>query len=574
MVEQGVSGDDPPGAGGAFGAPGKSAATASPDRRPPRGKQVHGDLFDQLDEGFCVVKVLFDDSGRAVDYRFVEHNAAFARLTGLGQVAGRRIRELAPDAEELWLDTLGRVARTGTTERYELRAQQLRHWYDVLAFRVGAAASHCVGLIFSDISQRKSTEAELRESERRYQALAAERASLLEAERAARIESDRAMRAKDEVLATLSHELRTPLSSIVTWARLLQKQFITDPDMLSKGLTVIGDNAMSLGRLISDLLDTSRMVCGKFELDEEVFDLHELIGSVCSTLRPAAETKGIHFGCDLQGESPRILADAGRLRQVILNLLSNAIKFTPEGGSIRIGSRRADGQFLIDVLDTGEGIERDFLPHLFHRFAQAGGARDRRRGGLGLGLSIARQIVEMHGGTIHAHSEGPGAGSLFTVVLPGQLAERASPLPGAVHEQGVAIDALRGIRVLAVEDQPDMHELLRRILADHAAQVTVVDNADQALALLRNGPGATAFDVLVSDIGLPALDGNQFIRIVRQDLRLDATQLPAVAVSAYARQEDRQRALDAGFQAYMTKPYDVAALIGLLRDFKARKPGD
>lgn len=527
-------------------------------------------LFAALDEGFCIIEVLFDADDAAVDYFFIEHNAAFERLSGLSDVVGRRIRELAPRHEQAWFDAFGRVALTGVPERFELRADAMRHWYDVYAFRVDAPRLHRVAVIFNDISERKLTEASLRESEGHYRTLAADRETMLEAERSARMEIDRAIRARDETMATLSHELRTPLSSIVTWARLLQKQFLRDEAMLQKGLAVIGDNAIALGRLISDLLDSSRINSGKFELSEEVFDLHALIESVCATVRPVAGSKEVELQMQLDGRAEQILADAARLRQVLLNLLSNSIKFTPAKGSIHVSCRRADGQFFIAVRDDGEGIDRMFLPQLFRRFSQADTVRDRRRGGLGLGLSIAREIIEQHGGTIHAHSAGPGLGSCFTVVLPGELADRAARIPGPPGDGYFAPHVLAGLRVLAVEDQPDMHELLRRVLADHGAQVTVVDKADEALRLLGDSPESPGFDVLVSDIGLPVLDGNALLRKVRQELHLDAMRLPAVAVSGYARQEDRQRALDAGFQAYVTKPYDVATLVALLRDLRGR----
>ncbi len=561
MVGTSTSGDDPPDVT-------PSAGAVPPVTAPPPIEETYRQLFAALDEGFCIIEVIFDADQKVVDYRFLENNAAFERLSGLRDVVGRHVREFAPEHEQGWFDTFGRVALTGIAERYELRADAMRHWYDAYAFRVGAPEQHRVAIVFNDISERKSTEAALRDSEQRFRALATDRAQLLEAERTARIEADRAMRAKDEILATLSHELRTPLASIVTWSRLLQTQFVQDEEMLRKGLSVIGDNAMALGRLISDLLDTSRMVAGKFELDHEVLDLQALISSVCSTLRPAAESKGVALECRMEGEIPQILADGPRLRQVVLNLLSNSIKFTQSGGRIGVSCRRADGQFLIEVEDNGDGIDTAFLPLIFHRFAQANGVRDRRRGGLGLGLSIAREIIERHGGTIHAHSVGPGTGSCFTVVLPGQLADRAARATGAFLGVSPPVEALAGLRVLAIEDQADMRELLRRILADHRAQVTMADDAAAALALLRAGGAAPPFDVLVSDIGLPAMDGNAFIRVVREELRLDAARLPAVAVSAYARQADRERALQAGYQAYVTKPYDVGALIALLRQLR------
>jgi signal transduction histidine kinase/ActR/RegA family two-component response regulator len=523
-------------------------------------------LFDSIDEGFCIIEVLFDAGEHAVDYRFIECNAAFARKTGLKDAIGRRMRELAPAHEQHWFDVYGHVATTGESKRFELPAEALGHWYEVYAFRIGDPVERRVAVIFDDISKRVRNEAALRDSERRYRALAAEREKLLEAERVARMEADRAMRAKDEFLATLSHELRTPLSNIVTWSRLLQAQFVGNTEMLRRGLTIISDNALAQGRLISSLLDTSRIVSGKFELEPEPLDLHELLGSIHASMRPAAESKGVALSRMFEGTAAPLFADGARLRQVIENLLANAIKFTPAGGRVELSCRRVEGRFHICVEDSGEGIDAELLPQIFDRFRQADTSRTRVHGGLGLGLSIARQIVEMHGGSIQAHSDGLGKGARFTVIVPMQPEDDSAP-PTATAEvtPHPAHDALDGVRILAIEDQPDMRDLLKRILEDHKARVTVVDTASEALTLLRHGPDDQSFDVLISDIGLPALDGNQLIRIVRQDLCLDATRLPAIAVTAYARFEDRQRALEAGFQEHMTKPYSVAALVALVR---------
>jgi signal transduction histidine kinase/CheY-like chemotaxis protein len=530
-------------------------------------------LLDSIGAGFCIIEVLFDAAQRPVDFRYVETNTAFERNTGLHDAAGRRARELTPQLEQDWFDVYGAIALQGEATRFELPAEALGHWYEVHAFRVGHPEQRRVAMVYVDITARVVSEGALRDSERRLRTLAADSARLLEAERVARSEADHAMRAKDDFLATLSHELRTPLSNIVSWSRLLQTQFAKDEAMLRKGLAIISDNALAQGRLLSSLLDISRIVSGKFELELAPLDLNDLLTSVHASMVPAAESRGVSLTWEPAAQGARLLADGARLRQVVENLLSNAIKFTPAGGTVALCCRAGAEGCEMEVRDTGEGIDPAMRPHIFDRFRQADSARSRGHGGLGLGLSIARQIVEMHGGSIAAHSEGRGHGARFTVTLPARQAGTVAPVSRDDEPSAASLHALEGVRVLAVEDQPDMRDLLKRILEDHKARVTVADSAAEALALLRQAPAEQCFDVLISDIGLPTLDGNQFIRIVRHDLQLDPRRLPAVAVTAYAREEDRQRALAAGYQEHVTKPYSVSTLIALIQGLAGRRSG-
>jgi PAS domain S-box-containing protein len=426
-----------------------------------------------------------------------------------------------------------------------------------------------------DIHDRKIAEEALRDSEQRFRELAAERERLLEAERAVRAEADRAGRAKDEFLATLSHELRTPLSNVVSWARLMQLKLGGNDELLVRGLNVIIDNALAQSQLISDLLDTSRITSGKLELEFEQVDLAEVIESVVTAQKPAADSKGLAITCEYQSGCS-ILADSTRVRQVIWNLLSNAIKFTPEGGRVRLSTHRYGERCSIRIEDSGEGIDDGFLPFLFDRFRQADTSKARRHGGLGLGLSIVKQIMELHGGRIRAHSDGRGHGSTFTAEFPEKPAEALvgsqQPVEGA-SKRAEPENTLRGIRILAVEDQPEMREYLKRTFEDQEALVTTTTNAIHALERLRDGSGNLLFDVLVSDIGLPGMDGYEFMRVIRDELGLLPDRLPAVAVTAYARQEDRDHALEAGYQAHLAKPYSAPTLIALVQQLRARAGG-
>ena len=402
----------------------------------------------------------------------------------------------------------------------------------------------------------------------------AAREALLDSERAARADAERANRLKDEFLASLSHELRTPLSVIVSWGRVLERNFGAHNEQLRHGLSIITENALAQAQLICDLLDMSRIVSGKMSIDPHPTELTTLVAKAVSAHRPAAEAKSISIELRQPAEAPTVLADATRLTQVFWNLLSNAIKFTPEGGEVSIETVASPPDHLAVIIrDNGEGIPQDFLPHIFDRFRQADGSVSRRHGGLGIGLAIVRQLVELHGGEIEAHSEGPGRGASFTVRLPVRridgVASAADPLAVWGEEESVASDALAGLRVLAVEDQPQMLEIVRRTLEEHGAHVTAVGSGIEALEQLRAG-GCSRFDILVSDIGMPQVDGYALIQTVRTQLALSETELPAVAVTAFARPEDRTRLTQAGFQAHLTKPYQVVQLVATVRRLARR----
>jgi signal transduction histidine kinase len=400
-----------------------------------------------------------------------------------------------------------------------------------------------------------------------------EREQLLSAERAARSEAEAATHIKDEFLATLSHELRTPLSVVVSWSRILQHRYGAADEQLAKGLGLIVKNGLAQSQLISDLLDMSRIASGKIVLETQPVDLNELVVEVANSQRPAAEARGLALHAEPLTQPALVMGDATRLQQVLWNLLTNAIKFTSAGGAVNVRLARVEDRFEVTVSDTGEGISADFLPQLFTRFRQAEGGASRRHGGLGLGLAIVRQLVELHGGEVTARSAGKGQGATFsfwlaaigTTTLESLEATGTYSLPEHLEP-----NLLSGLAVLAVEDQPDMLEYLRRVLEEQGARVLAASSGAQALELLERGRGSDEVDVLVTDISMPGMDGYELIRNVREALKVGPAELPAVAVTAFAREEDRARALRAGFQAHIAKPYHVAHLVSLI---KRLRPG-
>jgi PAS domain S-box-containing protein len=397
-------------------------------------------------------------------------------------------------------------------------------------------------------------------------ALAIDRVRLHEAERVAQREAEAANQAKDAFLATVSHELRQPLNAILGWSRIVRAG-THDEAALMQALEVIERNAKLQEGLIADLLDVSRIVTGRLRLDIQPVDLRAVIGTGLDVVRPAASARGIHLETALDPSASLVSGDADRLQQVLWNLLSNAVKFTPKGGRIEVRLQRVDSQAELAVSDTGEGISAELLPHLFERFRQADRPGGRAREGLGLGLSIVRHLVELHGGTVRADSAGPGRGATFTVRLPlmavqvpvGGLRPMGSDLERG-WASGAPPPVLRGSRVLVVDDEADAREMLRTVLETSGAIVTLAGSAEEALEMLER----VRADVLVSDIAMPGEDGHTLIRKVRAWPPERGGTIPAVAVTAHARAEDRTRALVAGFQLHVPKPVDAAELVAVV----------
>jgi signal transduction histidine kinase/ActR/RegA family two-component response regulator len=382
-----------------------------------------------------------------------------------------------------------------------------------------------------------------------------ERAQLLAREQAARTEAERANRLKDEFLATVSHELRTPLAAVLGWAQLLQTASL-DESTRERAIRVIEHNSKIQAKLIEDMLDVSRVVSGKLLLDLHPVQLPAIIDAAIETIRPAAESKSIRIEKAIDHAAGAVHGDSQRLQQVVWNLLSNAVKFTPEGGCVEVRLARRGSQVEIRVSDTGEGIPVEFLPHVFDAFRQADGSSSRKHGGLGLGLAIVRHVLDLHRGTVHVHSDGPGTGATFTIRLP-RLASDLSHEESAPESLRDTVPALSRLRVLVVEDDADTRHFLKVLLESHGAGVSAVASAKEALDLLV----LSRPDVILCDIGLPGECGHALLRQVRALGAEKGGDIPAVALTADARPEDRQQALAAGYQMHLSKPIDPSLLI-------------
>jgi CheY-like chemotaxis protein len=383
--------------------------------------------------------------------------------------------------------------------------------------------------------------------------------------------AEEANRLKDEFLAVLSHELRTPLNAILGWARMLRAGTLSDADV-PRALETIERNAHAQAQLIEDLLDVSRIVSGKLRLDMRPVDIGEVIEEAVDTVRPTADARGVTLTVVINHVGP-VSGDAHRLRQVIWNLLSNSIKFTPQGGRIDLRVDQAASMVRIMVSDSGQGIDPEFLPHVFDRFRQASSTPGQtRRKGLGLGLAIVRHLVEAHAGTVSAESDGIGKGATFTVEIPvmvGRTVLSTEPPHGYSPSTLEANLSLAGIRVLVVDDDPDARDMLKVALEQYGATVRVATSAEEALAdVALEYP-----DVLVSDIEMPDMNGYELVRHLRRSDNQALRRLPAVALTAYARTEDRVKALLAGFQTHVPKPVEPAELVTVIASLAQRTMG-
>jgi PAS domain S-box-containing protein len=493
-----------------------------------------------------------------LQHRFTYANENLLKMWGFTreQAIGRTFLELGyePWHAALHCREVDQVAATGLPLRGEVPFSGTfgRRIYDYIFVPVFGADGtvEAVAGTTRDVTDHKHAEEE--------------REALLASERSARAEAERASRVKEDFLATLSHELRTPLSAILGWTQILLRKPPTR-ETLEQGLTVIDRNARMQAQLIADLLDMSRIISGKMQMDVQRVELPVIIEAAMESVRPAAEARGVTLQSELVPVAESVHGDPTRLQQVVWNLLSNAVKFTPRDGSVTLSLTRVDSRIAIAVRDTGKGIRADFLPHVFERFRQADSSAAREYAGLGLGLAIVKQLVELHGGSVQAVSAGEGLGSTFTVFLPVSAVRSAASLElgrandatarRALAAASASCDAplLAGVRVLVVDDEPDARDLVRRVLEDCQAEVIVASSADTALAAaVREHP-----DVIVSDIGLPGIDGYAFMRALRRS----GNRVPAAALTAFARSEDRTRALQAGFQTHIVKPVEPAELI-------------
>jgi PAS domain S-box-containing protein len=506
-------------------------------------------------------------ASKTLDGIVTSWNRAAERLFGFTsqEMVGQSIlRIIPPELHSEEEQILAELRRGRRIERYEterLHKDGRRLHISLTISPIRDASGTIVGAakLAHDITELRERQAQLKQS-------AADRDLLLQSERAARAEAERLGRLKDEFLATLSHELRTPLNAIQGWAQILRHHNVSPQDF-QRGLEAIDRNVHAQTQIVNDLLDMSRIISGQALLEVRPMNLQEVIQAALDSVRPSAESKGIRIQTLLDSGLGPVRGDPHRLQQVLWNLLANAIKFTPKSGRVTLALERVDSHAEITVDDNGIGIEPEFLPFVFDRFRQADAGIGRRYGGLGLGLSIVKSLVELHGGSVRVRSPGRDRGSTFTVALPiyhvrveesDRMRSRSDPL------QTIELPRLDHTRVLVVDDDLEGCAIMARIVEARGADVRCIASGQEGLELLSREP----FDILLSDIGMPDMDGYDFIQRVRHLPRAEAGSIPAIAITAYARPEDRQRTLLAGYQIHLSKPIDAQELIAAIATFK------
>ncbi len=505
--------------------------------------------------------------------RIIFTSRAIEKLTGLTPAETCALSKeenwsrIHPDEHPIVEEAMKTLAAvpTGQTVEYECRHRHRDGIWRWMRNRAGVFARNpdgTVAQIFGhteDVTERRDATERLAAQTAELARVAGERESLLEGERAARSEAERANRLKDDFLATVSHELRTPLTAMLGWTALLSET--PHDEETQQGLEVIARNARAQRQLIEDLLDMSRIMTGKLRLEPRPMLLAHVIAAALDTVQPAADSRGVALVSEIEDLRDPIQADADRLQQIIWNLLSNAVKFTPAGGQVRVSARRTGDTAFVTVADTGQGMAPTFVPHVFERFRQEDGATTRKAGGLGLGLAIVKHLVELHGGTITAQSEGHGQGSTFTLTLPlhSRPSARFHASESAVVPASERTD-LTGLRLLVIDDEADTRSYLHRLFTERGAHVAVAESAADGLRrAVEERP-----DLIICDISMPGEDGYSFIRQLRRAQDAAVRAIPVAALTALARHEDRQRASEAGFDEHCSKPVEPAELLALV----------
>jgi PAS domain S-box-containing protein len=496
-----------------------------------RNEERYRALFNSIEQGFAILELLYDETGTANDYRFLEVNPALERLTGLRDVVGKRICEVVPQPNLEWIARYGNVARTGEPVHLTDYSSTLDAWYDISVVRVGEAETNQVALLFEDVTEQRRHDEALRQ-------LAEDLA--------------RANLRQHEFLATLAHELRNPLAPIRTSLELMRMS--PTPATIARAQDIMGRQVDHLVHLVDDLLDLARVTSGKIELKKAPVLLADLLRAACEAALPLIQSRHHTFHQHIDADAMWLDADANRLVQVIGNLLTNAAKYTPEHGTITLTAKRVANEAVITVADNGIGIAPDAQALVFEMFGQVRTGNQLAQGGLGIGLNLVKRLTEKHGGSVSVSSAGDGKGSAFTVTLPLREPPAIEPASLSGKRPPAASEAARALRVLVVDDNEDAADMLGHILRADGHEVDVAYDAQQALArAAREQP-----DVAVLDIGMPGMDGHQLARALRTELGLARTRL--IALTGWGAESDRQKSRAAGFDAHLTKPVSVELL--------------
>jgi len=487
-------------------------------------------VFDSIDEGLCVIDMLYDAAGLPCDYRFIEANPAFVKQTGMADAVGKTMRDLIPAHEQHWFDIYGRVADTGEAVRFENEAKGLHRWYDVYATRLGAPAQRRVAVLFTDITERRRSDEALR-----------------------RMAEDlsEANRLKTEFLATLAHELRNPLAPIRSGLQFIRRAS-GDNAAVGRVHEIMERQLDHLVTLVDDLLDVARITRGQVELRRERVDLTRILNTAVESSMSQIEAARHGFALRLPEQALILDADPTRLTQVVSNLLNNAARYTPKGGQIVLAAWRDGDSAVVTVTDNGIGIAPAALEDVFKMFTQVGHAQQPGSGGLGIGLSLVRSMVELHGGTVSAASAGTNAGSTFTVRLPLDVAETGTP--AAADPPLAGVPALPRRTVLVVDDNRDAAETLAALLDMLGHRAPVANDGNQALRMLPS----LMPDVVFLDLGMPGMSGYDVAAAIRHEPRY--AQMRLVALTGWGGEADRARTREAGFDAHLTKPATVEAI--------------